>query len=240
MLGITRRPPAARRPPPVPRCSSPITSPISTSTILGASLPARSSPRPRSRTGRSSAGWRKLQRSVFIDRNDPQRDRQQRDAIERRLDGGRRADPVPGRHQQRRHSCPALQERAVQRRRGRRARRRDVAVQPVSVAYTRLDGMPLGRFYRPFFAWYGDMEMAPHLWAMLGLGRLDGGGDLPSAGDARDFASRKELAEYCRRVVGMPGVAGGAGRAGAEPCPSRRRNIMRRRARWRPDEASGV
>ena len=39
-------------------------------------------------------------------------------------------------------------------------------VQPVSVAYLLLDGIPLGRFYRPFFAWYGDMELAPHLWRL--------------------------------------------------------------------------
>ena len=45
-------------------------------------------------------------------------------------------------------------------------------VQPVSMVYRRLDGIPLGRFYRPFFAWYGDMTMAPHLWQMLGLGQL--------------------------------------------------------------------
>ena len=55
-------------------------------------------------------------------------------------------------------------------------RRRAVVVQPVSVAYIRLDGIPLGRFYRPLFAWYGEMDLAPHLWTMLGLGRLDGRG----------------------------------------------------------------
>ena len=45
-----------------------------------------------------------------------------------------------------------------------------LAVQPVTIAYTRLDGMPLGRSWRPFYAWYGDMALAPHLWTMLGLG----------------------------------------------------------------------
>src|ERR1700730_17936455 len=45
-----------------------------------------------------------------------------------------------------------------------------VMVQPVSIAYVRLNGVPMGRLYRPFFAWYGDMEMAPHLWTLLGFG----------------------------------------------------------------------
>jgi 1-acyl-sn-glycerol-3-phosphate acyltransferase len=48
-----------------------------------------------------------------------------------------------------------------------------VKVQPVSVAFTGLHGMPMGREYRPLFAWYGDMEMMPHLWEALLAGPLD-------------------------------------------------------------------
>src|SRR5207247_7898948 len=48
-----------------------------------------------------------------------------------------------------------------------------VLVQPVSIAYTRLDGMPIGRRLRPLFAWYGAMAMAPHLWTLLGLGTVE-------------------------------------------------------------------
>ena len=66
-----------------------------------------------------------------------------------------------------------------------RPRGAPLVVQPVTVAYVRLDGMPLGRFYRPFVAWYGAMEVTPHLWTMLGLGTLDRPGDFPPARDAR-------------------------------------------------------
>src|ERR1041385_8976813 len=48
-----------------------------------------------------------------------------------------------------------------------------LAVQPVSIAYTRLDGMPIGRLLRPLLAWYGDMSMVPHLWTLLGLGIVE-------------------------------------------------------------------
>jgi 1-acyl-sn-glycerol-3-phosphate acyltransferase len=48
-----------------------------------------------------------------------------------------------------------------------------VKVQPVSTAFTSLHGMPMGREYRPLFAWYGDMEMMPHLWEALQAGPLD-------------------------------------------------------------------
>jgi len=47
---------------------------------------------------------------------------------------------------------------------------RPLALQPVSVAYTCLDGMPMGRYLRPFFAWYGDMDMAAHIWHAVALG----------------------------------------------------------------------
>jgi len=39
-------------------------------------------------------------------------------------------------------------------------------IQPVSVVYDRLNGLPAGRSSRPVFAWYGDMDIASHFWQM--------------------------------------------------------------------------
>ena len=39
-------------------------------------------------------------------------------------------------------------------------------IQPVSVVYDRLNGLPAGRSSRPVFAWYGDMDLASHFWQM--------------------------------------------------------------------------
>ena len=50
---------------------------------------------------------------------------------------------------------------------------RHVTVQPVSTAYLAANGLPLGRDGRPFYAWYGDMELVPHLWEALKAGPLD-------------------------------------------------------------------
>jgi 1-acyl-sn-glycerol-3-phosphate acyltransferase len=50
---------------------------------------------------------------------------------------------------------------------------RSVPVQPFSIAYVGRHGMPLGREDRPFYAWYGDMELLPHLWEGLKAGPLD-------------------------------------------------------------------
>jgi lyso-ornithine lipid O-acyltransferase len=48
-----------------------------------------------------------------------------------------------------------------------------VWVQPLSIAYQGLHGLPMGRAYRPHVAWYGDMELAGHLWGIFARGALD-------------------------------------------------------------------
>jgi lyso-ornithine lipid O-acyltransferase len=48
-----------------------------------------------------------------------------------------------------------------------------VPVQPVSVAYNNVHGLPMGREYRPLYAWYGDMDLVPHLWEALVTGPID-------------------------------------------------------------------
>jgi 1-acyl-sn-glycerol-3-phosphate acyltransferase len=48
-----------------------------------------------------------------------------------------------------------------------------VIVQPVSTAYVARQGIPMGRENRPLYAWYGDMELVPHLWEALEAGPLD-------------------------------------------------------------------
>jgi len=50
---------------------------------------------------------------------------------------------------------------------------RHVPVQPVSVAYVGVHGIPMGREFRPLFAWYGDMELVPHLWEALKTGPIE-------------------------------------------------------------------
>ena len=82
-----------------------------------------------------------------------------------------------------------------------------VVVQPVSVAYTHLDGIPMGRHLRPFFAWYGDMEMAGHLWQFLGIGRSRIEVRFHEPVTIDRFASRKELSAWCHAVIAA-GVAG--------------------------------
>lgn len=96
-------------------------------------------------------------------------------------------------------------------------------VQPVSIAYTRLDGMPLGRALRPFFAWYGDMMMFPHLWRVLGLGVGTVEVEFHPPVTAAQFPSRRALADHCRHVIADGIAAALAGRGSDFHLPETRK-----------------
>lgn len=144
-------------------------------------------------------GWlARLQRSVFIDRR-TRSTAHQRDSIAARLASGEALILFPeGTSGDGNRLLPfksALFSVADHAATG------PMTVQPVSIAYTRLDGMPLGRGLRPFFAWYGSMALAPHLWRMLGLGRLEVVVEFHPPTSPQECGSRKMLARYCEERI---------------------------------------
>jgi 1-acyl-sn-glycerol-3-phosphate acyltransferase len=48
-----------------------------------------------------------------------------------------------------------------------------VYIQPLAISYLRLHGMPMGRLHRTLAAWIGDMDLLPHLAALLREGAID-------------------------------------------------------------------
>jgi 1-acyl-sn-glycerol-3-phosphate acyltransferase len=92
-----------------------------------------------------------------------------------------------------------------------------LVVQPVSIAYTRLDGVPMGRYLRPFFAWYGDMELAGHMWQATGLGWVTVEVEFHPVVTMEAFASRKVLCDHCHRLVAGAVAAALAGRVPPPP-----------------------
>ena len=48
-----------------------------------------------------------------------------------------------------------------------------VIVQPVSLAYVRYGGVPVGRALRDKVAWWGDMDLVPHLFGVIANGAVD-------------------------------------------------------------------
>ena len=77
-----------------------------------------------------------------------------------------------------------------------------IKVQPVTIAYARLRcGLPIDYALRPLYAWYGDMALAPHLWAVLGLPGAVIEVQFHPLVVAADFCSRKALAQHAEREV---------------------------------------
>jgi lyso-ornithine lipid O-acyltransferase len=152
-------------------------------------------------------GWlAKLQRTVFVGR---QRARvaDEKSALETRLAAGGAlvlfAEGTTGDGNRTRPFKSALFAAAD---------RSGVIVQPVTIAYTRLDGMPLCRALRPAVAWYGDMELLPHLWAFIGLGRIGVEVIFHAPTSLAAAGSRKHLAQHCERVIAHSLAAANAGR----------------------------
>jgi 1-acyl-sn-glycerol-3-phosphate acyltransferase len=77
---------------------------------------------------------------------------------------------------------------------------RHVKVQPVSTAFTGLHGLPMGRENRPLSAWYGDMEMVPHLWEAILAGPLDVVVQFHEP-FSLDMMDRKSLAARAQEIV---------------------------------------
>jgi lyso-ornithine lipid O-acyltransferase len=118
----------------------------------------------------------KLQRSVFVDRTRRQKTSQVNAEIAQRLAEG---DPVvlfgEGTSSDGNRILPfrtaligAARDALAEAEHAQR-----VWIQPLSIAYTRLLGLPLGRQHRPLVAWYGGAPLWPHLLGISQRGGID-------------------------------------------------------------------
>ena len=96
-----------------------------------------------------------------------------------------------------------------------------ITVQSVAIAYTRLDGIPLGRYWRPLFAWFGDLDLVPHLWQMVCLGETEAVVTFFPPVDIDKLGDRKKLCEYCFRQVSGAVQAANSGRYELLPPPKK-------------------
>lgn len=151
----------------------------------------------------------KLQRTVFVKRQ-RHTTHEQRDELSRRLEAGDNLILFPeGTSNDGNRTLPFRSALfGVAERKGPDGRREalPLVIQPVSVAYVRLNGMPIGRSLRPCFAWYGDMGLLGHLWRVAGLGRTVVTVDFHAPVTLAEFGGRKALSEHCQRTV-AEGVA---------------------------------
>lgn len=74
-------------------------------------------------------------------------------------------------------------------------------VQPVSIVYDRLGGLPACRRDRPLFAWYGDMDIFSHLWRLARRPSARATIVLHQPLDPAAWPDRKALTAACAGVI---------------------------------------
>lgn len=161
----------------------------------------------------------KLQRSVFVNRSRRQQTGEVNRTIASRLANG---DPVvlfgEGKASDGNRVLPfrsallgALKDALGEQGRGH--------VQPVSVAYTRLQGVPMGRQFRHVAAWYGDINLVAHLKRVVREGAIDAVVTFGPPFDVEPGVDRKRLARATEDAVRRMTVAALMGREPVHVAP---------------------
>src|SRR5437764_2632938 len=104
---------------------------------------------------------------------------------------------------------------------------RHVSIQPVSISYVGLYGLPMSRDMRPLIAWYGDMDLVPHLWEALKAGPIDAVIEFhePLSIDAEKNRKTLAVAAEARVRHGQARALAGAGPERATPVPAQQKLV---------------
>ena len=150
----------------------------------------------------------KVMRTIFVDRTRRHRAMNDRDQIQDRLRKGDALVLFPegtssdgNRVLPFKSSLLSVAEIDLSDREAKTGRPYRVRVQPVSLAYTTLHGMPMGRRYRPYYAWYGDMDLFGHLWGGLKAGPITVVVHFHPPVTVEQLGNRKALTRHCEEVV---------------------------------------
>jgi 1-acyl-sn-glycerol-3-phosphate acyltransferase len=80
-----------------------------------------------------------------------------------------------------------------------------ILIQPMSICYTGLNGIAMGRQHRSTVAWYGDLDFMPHIKVLLSRGAIDAvvsyGEPVAADGEADRKAMAKSLEGAVRRIT---------------------------------------
>ena len=81
--------------------------------------------------------------------------------------------------------------------------RADAIVQPLTIRYEKINGMPVDRRSKPLLAWYGAMDLLPHLWQSLSVGTITIKIVFHEPIRAIVFSNRKQLAKHCQTIIAL-------------------------------------
>ena len=77
----------------------------------------------------------------------------------------------------------------------------DFIVQPLIIIYSNLNGIPINRWLRPMIAWYGDMELMPHLSVLKNIKSIHAKIIYLKPVNTINFANRKELSIHLEQQI---------------------------------------
>ena len=69
-------------------------------------------------------------------------------------------------------------------------------IQPIVIVYSDLNGIPINRWLRPMIAWYGDMDLKPHLSKLVGLMSIKAKLVYLEPVNTQNFENRKDLSNH--------------------------------------------
>jgi len=146
----------------------------------------------------------KLQKTVFVNRSRRTDSVRQRDRLTERVRGGDSLILFPEgtstdgmRVSRFKSALFSVAEQADE------ATEHNLVIQPITLAYTEMNGMPLIRSQKPWVAWVGDMELFSHLRQFLGRARVEATLEFHAPISLAEAGGRKELAAYCEREIRM-------------------------------------
>ena len=78
---------------------------------------------------------------------------------------------------------------------------KNLIIQPIVILYSELNGIPINRWLRPVIAWYGDMDLKPHLSALVNLRSIRARLIYLDKVNAKNFSSRKNLSKHLENEI---------------------------------------
>ena len=142
----------------------------------------------------------RLQRSIFIRREERRQTREQADEMAVRLNAGETVVLFPegtttdgNRLREIKSSLFASATSAAK-----IAPEGVVHVQPLAVTYTRIHGMAMGHYHRPVATWPGDVDLLPHLLGVLKTGAIDVDVRFGDTVEVMPETSRKHVSAFVR------------------------------------------
>ena len=74
-------------------------------------------------------------------------------------------------------------------------------IQPITLLYSEFNGIPINRWLRPIIAWYGDMDLRPHLSNLANLKPIKAKLIFSNPVKSEIYSNRKDLNNHLHNII---------------------------------------